>query len=71
MGRLAVNWPPFLLEEITVEDIKLIEYMKSQFNCNERMARTIIKSMELRGEIGPYYDAAHKGELDNDTETVV
>ena len=54
-----------------MEDIKLIEYMKSQFNCNEQMARTIIKSMELRGEIGPYHDAAHKGELDNDTETVV
>lgn len=54
-----------------MEDIKLIKYMKSQFNCNEQMARTIIKSMELRDEIGPYYEAAHKGELDNDTETVV
>ena len=52
-----------------MEDKKLLEFMKKEFNCGDKMARMIIQSLTMTGEITPYFNRAHRGELSNDKAT--
>ena len=52
-----------------MEDKKLLEFMKKEFNCGPQMAEKIIQTLTMTGEITPYLNRAHREDFDNDKAT--